>query len=54
MMEAVDKVDSGNLTIDEVQNPKGWILIGFLMDPEPDLEDSEISPYQTISSWRSL
>ena len=23
MMEAVDKVDSGNLTIDEVQNPKG-------------------------------
>ena len=29
MMEAVDKVDSGNLTIDEVQNPKGWILIGF-------------------------
>ncbi len=29
MMEAVDKVDSGNLTIDDVQNPKGWVLIGF-------------------------
>ncbi len=27
MMEAVDKVDSGNLTIDEIQNPKGWILV---------------------------
>ena len=33
MMEAVDKVDSGNLTIDEIQNPTGWILVGFLMDP---------------------
>jgi nanoRNase/pAp phosphatase (c-di-AMP/oligoRNAs hydrolase) len=37
MMEAVDKVDSGNLTIDEVQNPTGWILIGFLMDPRTGL-----------------
>ena len=33
MMEAVDKVDSGNLTIDEVMHPTGWILVGFLMDP---------------------
>lgn len=37
MMEAVDKVDSGNLTVDEVQNPTGWILIGFLMDPRTGL-----------------
>lgn len=37
MMEAVDKVDSGNLTIDEVMNPKGWILVGFLMDPRTGL-----------------
>lgn len=37
MMEAVDKVDSGNLTIDEVMNPTGWILIGFLMDPRTGL-----------------
>lgn len=37
MMEAVDKVDSGNLIIDEVLNPKGWILIGFLMDPRTGL-----------------
>ena len=37
MMEAVDKVDSGHLTIDEIQNPKGWILIGFLMDPRTGL-----------------
>ena len=37
LMIAVDKVDSGNLTIDEIQNPTGWILIGFLMDPRTGL-----------------
>lgn len=37
IMQAVDKVDSGNLTIDEIQNPTGWILIGFLMDPRTGL-----------------
>ena len=37
MMEAVDKVDSGNLSVEEVMNPTGWILIGFLMDPRTGL-----------------
>ena len=37
MMVAVDKVDSGNLTADEVLNPTGWILVGFLMDPRTGL-----------------
>lgn len=37
MMEAVDKVDSGNLSIEEIQNPVGWYLIGFLMDPRTGL-----------------
>ncbi len=37
LMEAVDKVDSGNLTIDDVKNPQGWILVGFLMDPRTGL-----------------
>ncbi|NLG03878.1 MAG: exopolyphosphatase [Clostridia bacterium] len=51
LMEAVDKVDSGNLTIDEVQNPKGWILIGFLMDPRTGLgrwRNFTISNYQLM------
>ncbi len=51
MMEAVDKVDSGNLTIDEVQNPKGWILVGFLMDPRTGLgrwRNFTISNYQLM------
>ncbi len=37
MMVAVDNVDSANLTIDEVQNPTGWVLLGFLMDPRTGL-----------------
>jgi nanoRNase/pAp phosphatase (c-di-AMP/oligoRNAs hydrolase) len=51
MMVAVDKVDSGQLTIEEVQNPKGWILIGFLMDPRTGLgrwRDFTISNYQLM------
>ncbi len=51
MMEAVDKVDSGNLTVEEVLNPKGWILIGFLMDPRTGLgrwREFTISNYQLM------
>lgn len=51
MMEAVDKVDSGNLTIDEIMNPTGWILIGFLMDPRTGLgrwRNFTISNYQLM------
>ena len=51
IMEAVDKVDSGNLTIDEIQNPTGWILIGYLMDPRTGLgrwRNFTISNYQLM------
>lgn len=51
MMTAVDKVDSGNLTIDEVLNPTGWILVGFLMDPRTGLgrwRQFTISNYQLM------
>jgi nanoRNase/pAp phosphatase (c-di-AMP/oligoRNAs hydrolase) len=37
MIEYVDKVDSGNLTADEILDPKGWILLGFIMDPRTGL-----------------
>ena len=51
IMEAVDKVDSGNLTYDEVMNPKGWILVGYLMDPRTGLgrwREFTISNYQLM------
>ena len=51
IMVAVDKVDSGNLTVDEVMNPTGWILIGFLMDPRTGLgrwRQFTVSNYQLM------
>lgn len=51
MMEAVDKVDSGNLTADEILNPKGWIFVGFIMDPRTGLgrfRNFRISNYQLM------
>jgi nanoRNase/pAp phosphatase (c-di-AMP/oligoRNAs hydrolase) len=37
MIHFVDKVDSGNLTSDEIFNPRGWVLLGFVMDPRTGL-----------------
>ena len=37
MIHFVDKVDSGNLTPDEILDPKGWVLLGFMMDPRTGL-----------------
>jgi nanoRNase/pAp phosphatase (c-di-AMP/oligoRNAs hydrolase) len=51
IMIAVDKVDSGNLTREEVLSPEGWILIGFLMDPRTGLgrwRKFTISNYQLM------
>ena len=37
MMEYIDKVDSGDLTPEEILNPKGWVLLGFICDPRTGL-----------------
>ena len=37
MLYFVDKVDSGNLTKDEILEPQGWVLLGFIMDPRTGL-----------------
>ncbi|MDR2718194.1 MAG: exopolyphosphatase [Treponema sp.] len=37
MIHYVDKVDSGNLTSGEILDPRGWILLGFIMDPRTGL-----------------
>lgn len=36
----VDKSDSANLEPDDVTNPKGWILLSYLMDPRTGLGKS--------------
>ncbi|MBI4666660.1 MAG: exopolyphosphatase [Nitrospinae bacterium] len=51
MMEAVDKADSGRLAVDEILNPKGWILLSFIMDPRTGLgryRDYRISNYDLM------
>ena len=55
LLEAVDKVDSANLTAGEVLNPyeKPWILLGFIMDPRTGLgrfRDFTISNYQLMEN----
>lgn len=51
MIAAVDKVDSGDLTRQEILNPQGWILLGFISDPRTGLgrfRDFTISNYQLM------
>jgi len=37
MLQFVDKVDSADLTEDEILNPTGWVLLGFICDPRTGL-----------------
>jgi nanoRNase/pAp phosphatase (c-di-AMP/oligoRNAs hydrolase) len=37
MVNYVDRVDSGNLSQDEILFPRGWVLLGFIMDPRTGL-----------------
>lgn len=51
MMEYVDKCDSGQLTREEVLEPKGWVLLSFIMDPRTGLgryKDYQISNYNLM------
>ena len=51
MVKAVDKVDSAKLTKEEILDPKGWVLLGFVMDPRTGLgrfRDFRISNYELM------
>ena len=51
IMWAVDKGDSADFTIDEVRDPKGWVLMNFLMDARTGLgrfHDFRISNYDLM------
>ncbi len=48
LMEAVDKGDSADFTVDEILHPKGWVLLHYLMDARTGLgrfHDFRISNY---------
>jgi nanoRNase/pAp phosphatase (c-di-AMP/oligoRNAs hydrolase) len=51
MLAYVDRCDSGDLGLDEVAHPTGWILLSFVMDPRTGLgryRDYRISNYQLM------
>ncbi|MDP2868801.1 exopolyphosphatase [Methyloversatilis sp.] len=48
MMDAVDKADSAQFSRDEILDPKGWVLLNYLMDARTGLgrfRDFRISNY---------
>ena len=51
LMVAVDKSDSGNLDTEDIENPRDWILLSYVMDPRTGLgryHDYRISNYQLM------
>jgi nanoRNase/pAp phosphatase (c-di-AMP/oligoRNAs hydrolase) len=51
MVHAVDKVDAAKLEADEILNPTGWVLLGFIMDPRTGLgrfRNFRISNYELM------
>jgi len=54
IIEATDKVDSGQLTIEDIRNPQGWVLVGFIADPRTGLgrfHDFRISNYDLMKEF---
>jgi nanoRNase/pAp phosphatase (c-di-AMP/oligoRNAs hydrolase) len=54
VIEAADKVDSGQLTPDDIRNPQGWVLVGFIADPRTGLgrfHDFRISNYNLMMDF---
>ena len=53
LLDVVDKVDSGQLCREDIENPQGWVLLGFIMDPRTGLgryRDYRISNYQLMEA----
>ena len=51
LVQAVDKADTANFTVEEILNPTGWALTSFIMDPRTGLgryRDYRISNYSLM------
>lgn len=51
LMEAVDKADSAQFSLDEILHPSGWVLLNYLMDSRTGLgrfRDFRISNYDLM------
>jgi hypothetical protein len=47
-LEAVDKMDSATLDIEDVTNPKGWMLLLYSLDPRTSIGDFKYYFFQLI------
>ena len=45
LLEATDRVDSAQLTLDDVLNPQGYVLLAYTLDPRSGLKDLELQMY---------
>ncbi|HLE27837.1 MAG TPA: hypothetical protein VI793_06955 [Anaerolineales bacterium] len=45
LVEATDRVDSAQLTMDDVLNPQGYVLLAYTLDPRSGLKDLELQMY---------
>lgn len=57
LMEAVDKYDSADLNVDDIENPKDWIQLSYIMDPRTGLgryRDYRISNYELMEQMVDL
>ncbi len=51
MIEAADKADSAQFSEQDILNPKGWVLLSFIMDPRTGLgryRDYRVSNYNLM------
>jgi len=51
LLDAVDKSDTARFTSQEILDPRGWVLLSFVMDPRTGLgryKDYRISNYQLM------
>ncbi len=54
LIKAVDKVDSGQLTPEDIRDPQGWVLVGFITDPRTGLgrfREFRISNYNLMMEF---
>jgi hypothetical protein len=45
LVEATDRVDSAQLTMEDVTNPSGYVLLAYTIDPRSGLKDIELQMY---------
>lgn len=57
MVQAVDKADSGHYTVQDIENPQGWMMLALIADPRTGLgyqHNFRISNFDLMKSLPAL